>query len=220
MKNTFKIIVSIYIVFFVTHLSAQNPPFWSDIQAFKKQDSITLPAHYKTLFIGSSSFTYWKTVEQDLPEYAPLNRAFGGSTLLDLMFYKNDIIDKYNPEKIIIYCGENDVASSDSISGKVVFDRFKVLYLHIREKFPKINIYYISLKPSPLRWSMRDRMKDANIQIESFCKKQKNTFFISIWDQMLENSKPNPSIFKKDSLHMNSKGYEIWRNEIRKKIKV
>jgi len=124
-----------------------------------------MPAHYKTLFIGSSSFTYWKTVEQDLPEYAPLNRAFGGSTLLDLMFYRKDIIDKYNPEKIIIYCGENDVASSDSVSGKVVFDRFKVLYQHIREKFPKINIYYISLKPSPLRWSMRERMRDANTQI-------------------------------------------------------
>ena len=213
-----KAIVCLQMLFSVVNMSAQNMPFWNDIKAFKKQDSIA-PAHYKTLFIGSSSFTKWKTLEKDLPEYAPLNRAFGGSTLPDVIRYRKDIIEKYNPEKIIIYCGENDVASSDTITGKIVLDRFKVLYNDIRENFPNINIYYISLKPCPLRWKMRERMVDANNQIEKFCKKQKHTYFISIWDQMLVNSKPNPSLFIEDSLHMNSKGYEIWMKEIRRKVK-
>lgn len=217
--NILKVIFCIQMLFFVASVSAQNQPYWNDVQAFKKQDSIAMPTHYKTLFIGSSSLTKWKTLEQDLPEYAPLNRAFGGSRLLDVIYYRNDIIDKYNPEKIVIYCGENDVASSDAVTGKIVFDRFITLYKHIREKFPKINIYYVSLKPSPLRWSMQDRMMDANARIEHFCKKQKHTYFISIWNQMLENSKPNPSLFIEDSLHMNKKGYEIWMKEIRKKVK-
>jgi lysophospholipase L1-like esterase len=215
----FKAIICILILFFYVNVSAQNPSFWNDIQAFKKQDSIAMPTHYKTLFIGSSSFTKWKTLEQDLPEYAPLNRAFGGSTLPDVIRYRADIIEKYNPERIVIYCGENDVASSDTVTGKIVSDRFIMLYKHIREKFPEIYIYYISLKPSPLRWSMRDRMMDANAQIEHFCKKQKHTYFISIWNQMLENSKPNPALFIEDSLHMNKKGYEIWMKEIRKKVR-
>jgi len=214
-----KVIICVQMLFVVASVSAQNQPFWNDVQAFKKQDSIAMPMHYKTLFIGSSSFTYWKTLGQDLPEYAPLNRAFGGSRLLDVIYYRAAIFEKYNPEQIVIYCGENDVASSDTVTGKIVFDRFVTLYKHIREKFPKINVYYVSLKPSPLRWSMRDRMMDANARIEYFCKKQKHTYFISIWNQMLENSKPNPSIFKEDSLHMNSKGYEIWIKEIRKKVK-
>ncbi|PWA03980.1 G-D-S-L family lipolytic protein [Flavobacterium psychrotolerans] len=203
---------------FLTTNEAQKLPFWNDIQAFKKQDSIAIPALYKTLFIGSSSFTKWKTLEQDLPEYAPLNRAFGGSTLLDVIRYRKDVFQKYNPERIVIYCGENDVASSDTVTTKIVFDRFKVLYQHIREKFPKINIYYVSLKPCPLRWSMKDRMMDANKQIKKFCKKQKNTHFINIWDKMLQNRKPISALFIGDSLHMNKKGYEIWTKEIRKKI--
>lgn len=207
-------------LFFYAIGGAQNPPYWKEVQAFKKRDSVAMPSNYKTLFIGSSSFTLWKTLEQDLPEYAPLNRAFGGSTLLDVIRYRKDIIEKYNPERIVIYCGENDVASSDTITAKIVFDRFKVLYQYIREKFPTIDIYYVSLKPSPSRWSMRERMMDANAQIERFCKKRKHTYFISIWSQMLENSKPIPSIFKEDSLHMNAKGYEIWIKEIRKKIKI
>ena len=213
-----KAIICIQILFFYALGEAQNLPFWNDIQTFKKQDSIAMPTHYKTLFIGSSSFTKWKTLEKDLPEYAPLNRAFGGSTLPDVIRYRKEVIEKYNPKRIVIYCGENDIASSDSITGKIVLDRFKILYTDIREKFPKINIYYISLKPCPLRWKMRARMMDANTQIEQFCKKQKHTYFISIWDQMLENSKPNPSLFIEDSLHMNSKGYEIWMKEIRNKI--
>jgi lysophospholipase L1-like esterase len=214
-----KAIVCIQMLFFYTIGEAQNPPYWNDIQAFKNQDSIAMPTNYKTLFIGSSSFTKWKTLEQDLPEYAPLNRAFGGSTLLDLIRYREDIINKYNPERIVIYCGENDVASSDTITGKVVLERFKVLYQHIREKFPKIDIYYVSLKPCPLRWNIRQRMIDGNTQIEGFCKKQKHTYFVSIWDQMLENSEAISSIFMEDRLHMNAKGYEIWIKEIRKKIK-
>jgi lysophospholipase L1-like esterase len=214
-----KAIVCIQMLFFYTIGQAQNPPYWDDIQAFKKMDSIAMPMHYKTLFIGSSSFTKWKTLEQDLPEYAPLNRAFGGSTLLDLIRYREDVINKYNPERIVIYCGENDVASSDTVTGQVVLERFKVLHQHIREKFPKIDIYYVSLKPCPLRWSIRQRMIDGNTQIEGFCKKQKHTYFISIWDQMLENSEPIPSIFMEDRLHMNAKGYEIWIKEIREKIK-
>lgn len=214
-----KAIICIQMLFFIVNVSAQNPPFWNDIQAFRKQDSIAMPTHYKTLFIGSSSFTMWKTLEQDLPEYAPLNRAFGMSTLLDVIRYRAAIIEKYNPGKIVIYCGENDIASSDAVTGKIVLERFRLLYQHIRKKFPAIDIYYISLKPCPLRWEMRKRMLDANYRIANFCKKQKHTYFISIWNQMLKNSKPNPSLFIEDSLHMNKKGYEIWIKEIRKKIK-
>jgi lysophospholipase L1-like esterase len=214
-----KTIICLQLLFFYTIGEAQNPPFWKDIQAFKKQDSIAIPLHYKTLFIGSSSFTLWKTLAVDLPEYAPLNRAFGGSTLLDVIRYREDIFEKYNPEKIVIYCGENDVASSDTVTGKVVLERFKVLYQYIRKKSPEVDVYFVSLKPSPLRWKMKERMMDANHQIKKFCKKQKHTYFVSIWNQMLENGKPIPSIFKGDSLHMNSKGYEIWIKAIRKKVK-
>lgn len=215
-----KATICIQMLFFIQIAFAQNLPFWNEIQSFQKQDSIAMPTNYKTLFIGSSSFTKWISLGQDLPEFSSLNRAFGGSTLLDVFRYRMDVIDKYHPERIVVYCGENDIASSNAVSGKIVLERFRVLYQHIRKKFPLIDIYYISLKPSPSRWEMRQRMLDANYRIADFCKKQKHTYFISIWNQMLKNSKPNPSLFIEDSLHMNMKGYEIWIKEIRKKIKI
>ena len=147
----------------------------------KSRTTSRCPQIIKTLFIGSSSFTNWKILEKDLPEYEPLNRAFGGSTLLHVIRYREEVINKYNPESIVIYCGENDIAASETVTGKMVFERFKVLYHHIREKFPKIKIYYVSIKPCPLRWNMRDRMMEANTQIRRFCKKQKTYLFLSVF---------------------------------------
>src|SRR5690242_21061336 len=71
-------------------LSAQNPPFWDDIQAFKKQDSLQMPQQHAILFIGSSSFTKWTDVQNYFPNYTIINRGFGGSSLPDIIRYAED----------------------------------------------------------------------------------------------------------------------------------
>src|ERR1700733_7900416 len=38
---------------------APNPPFWGEIAAFKKQDSLRRPPEKAILFVGSSSFRKW-----------------------------------------------------------------------------------------------------------------------------------------------------------------
>ncbi|MFV5690899.1 GDSL-type esterase/lipase family protein [Flavobacterium sp. LT1R49] len=183
--------------------------------AFKKQDSIVFPPGNAILLIGSSSFTKWKDVSSYFPNYTIINRGFGGSTLLDVIQYENEIIFPYKPKQIVIYCGENDIASSDSITGKIVFERFKILYQDIRKEFPKTAIVYISMKPSPSRWKMNKRLIDGNERIRKFIKRQDNTVFLSVWEKMLDaNKKPIPTIFLKDNLHMNAQGYSIWQKII------
>ena len=62
---------------------SQEPPFWNDIQSFKKQDSVHMPPQHEILFVGSSSFTKWTDVQNYFPDHPIINRGFGGSTLLD-----------------------------------------------------------------------------------------------------------------------------------------
>src|SRR5688572_23595103 len=126
-------------------------PFWNDIQNFKKQDSLSFPLKNAILFIGSSSFTNWKDVQDYFKGYTIINRGFGGSTLVDQLPYVNDIIVPYKPKQIIIYCGENDLASDDSVTAKMVHDRFVTLFNAIRSSVPDAQISYISMKPSPSR---------------------------------------------------------------------
>ena len=118
-------------------LASNLPPFWNDIQNFKKQDSISFPPKNAILFIGSSSFTLWKDVQQYFPGYTIVNRGFGGSTLLDQLRYADDIIFPYEPKQIVIYCGENDLASSDNIHAADVVQRFKTLFAMIRQNLPQ-----------------------------------------------------------------------------------
>ncbi len=66
---------------------ADSPAFYNDIQAFKKQDSLTPPPQNPILFIGSSSFTKWTNVQEMFPGYTILNRGFGGSSLPDVIRY-------------------------------------------------------------------------------------------------------------------------------------
>ena len=73
-------------------LATELPAFWNDIQNFKRQDSTSLPPKNAILFIGSSSFTKWTDVQNYFPDYAIINRGFGGSTLLDQIRYEKDII--------------------------------------------------------------------------------------------------------------------------------
>ncbi|MGG9962645.1 GDSL-type esterase/lipase family protein [Ferruginibacter sp. SUN106] len=201
-------------VFFLLQLanSANAQPFANDIAAFKKQDSIAFPPKNAILFVGSSSFTKWKDVQNYFPGYPIINRGFGGSVLNDVIRYEKDIIFPYQPKQIVIYCGENDVASSDTVSGKIVLERFKKLYTDIRQQFPTTSIVFISLKPCPSRWQMKDRMMDANKRIKKYLKKKKNTRFVSVWKAMLDaEGKPIADIFIEDRLHMNAKGYAIWQ---------
>jgi lysophospholipase L1-like esterase len=191
-----------------------DQPFWNDIQNFKKQDSVSFPPKNAILLIGSSSFTKWTDVQDYFPGYTIINRGFGGSTLLDEIRYVNDIVFPYQPKQIIIYCGENDLASSDTVTASMVLDRFKQLFQMMRDK-SEAPIAYISMKPSPSRRHLFPKMREGNQLIKDFLATQKNTAFIDVHQKMLDlTGEPLPEIFLDDSLHMNAKGYAIWKKEM------
>jgi lysophospholipase L1-like esterase len=205
-----KYLIALLILFLSYNSFAQNKPFSDEIKVFKQQDSIQEPKDGMILFIGSSSFRLWKTAKEDFNNETILNRAFGGATLLDVINYQEEVALKYKPKKIFIYCGENDVASSEQVDGKEVLKRFKTLYKSLRNQFPETPIAFVSLKPCPSRWEMRDRMIASNKLISNYLSGKKNAVFISIWDEMLENGVPKKDIFIEDNLHMNKDGYAIW----------
>lgn len=192
------------------------PPFWEDIQKFKKQDSVSFPPANAILFIGSSSFTLWQDVADYFPGYTIINRGFGGSALTDQIHYASDIVFPYKPRQIVIYCGENDLASSDTVTAENVYNRFYILYTNIKAKLPEVTIDFISLKPSPSRRHLFSKMETANQKIKDFLLTQTNTAFIDVYSKMKNSSgQPMPEIFLEDSLHMNAKGYAIWQEIIK-----
>jgi hypothetical protein len=68
-KMKTKLFLFIACVVFAFKATAQQQPFYDDIQAFKKQDSIKAPPQHAILFVGSSSFTKWTDVQSYFPGY-------------------------------------------------------------------------------------------------------------------------------------------------------
>lgn len=193
-----------------------HPPFWSDIQEFKTQDKVNPPPKNAILFVGSSSFTKWTTAQKDFPGYTIINRGFGGSSLPDVIRYQNDVIFSYHPKQVVIYCGDNDLAASDTVSAGTVVARFKQLFSSIRKHLPSASIVYVSIKPSPSRERLMPKMDSANKMIKAFLAKNKRTGFVDVYHKMLNaNGTPKQEIFIDDKLHMNSKGYAIWIQAIK-----
>lgn len=198
-----------------TVLQAQQLPFQDEIAAFRKADSTNPPPAHPIVFTGSSSFRKWTGVREAFPGYPIINRGFGGSTFPDVIRYTGDVIFKYKPRQIVIYCGDNDLASSDTVTAQVVFRRFKELFYLIRGKLKNTDILYVSIKPSPSRERLMPRMEEANRLISGFLLGQKHAGFVDVYHPMLTpEGKPMGDIFEDDKLHMNAKGYAIWQKTI------
>src|SRR5687767_9433617 len=210
-------IISLLVVHagFIIASPAQEPPFYNDIKAFKKKDSISFPPANAILFIGSSSFTMWENVQSYFPGYKIINRGFGGSSLPDVIRYADDIIFPYQPKQIVIYCGENDLAASDTVTAKLVFNRFKQLFTIIRNRYPKVKVTYVSMKPSPSRQLLLSKMINGNELIKKYLSSKKRTSYVDVYKEMIDDEgKPRPDLFLDDNLHMNKTGYAIWHKFI------
>jgi len=186
-------------------------PFKEEIVNFKKMDSLSFPGKHLILFAGSSSFRKWTHVQEAFPTHPIINRGFGGSTLPDLIYYANDILFPYDARQIVIYCGENDIAASDTVTAETILLRVKQLFALIRTRQPKTEIDFVSIKPSPSRIQFRQTVEKSNQLIQAFIAKQPHSKYINVFDAMLNpDGSIREDIFLEDRLHMNETGYAIW----------
>ena len=188
--------------------------FKDEINTYIESDKSNPPPEDCYLFIGSSSMRMWKSLQEDFPRYPVINRGFGGSHFSDAIYYFNDLVLAYNPKKIIIYEGDNDIASSKS--PKKIMKGLKTLLGLIRDNLDHPDIAIISAKPSPRRWNLKDKYENLNAKFENLASKSQDLTYIDVYTYMLnDKGQPEPELFLEDSLHMTGKGYMIWEEQIR-----
>ena len=77
---------------------------------------------------------------------------------------------------------------------------------------PRTRIAFISSAPNPKRWAQVEKAKRLNQLVADFVKTDSRLEFINVFPHMLgPDGQPKPDIFLDDKLHMNAKGYAIWR---------
>jgi lysophospholipase L1-like esterase len=183
--------------------------FESTIRDYEKQDSVQMPEAGKIVFAGSSSFYFWKNAQSDLAPLPVINRGFGGSTLPEVIYYADRSILKYKPKTVVIYC-ENDLFDSKTKTPAQVRDAYVTLVKKLRQSLPNVELYFVSIKPSPLRWSRWSEASEVNALIKAFIQTDKHHHYVDVTATMLRNGRPDANIYLKDSLHMNAEGYRRW----------
>ena len=196
-----------------TGRAAESEKWAKAIDAFEQQDRETPPRQGGLLFVGSSSIRMWD-LKKSFPGRLALNRGFGGSQMSDVIQYVDRIVIPYAPKIIVLYEGDNDIAAGKS-ADQVTHD-FQSLVGLVHAKLPETKVVFISIKPSPKRWELYPKMKQANDQIQSLTEKDDRLDFVDVSRVMIgDDGLPIQSLFVEDGLHLNAEGYQRWANLVR-----
>jgi lysophospholipase L1-like esterase len=183
-----------------------------EVQKLEKERS-ALQFHPKTLFYGSSSIRLWSTLKDDFAQLKPINLGFGGSTLAACVWFFDRLVAPFEPEMLVVYAGDNDIGDGRNAQEVHIF--FQQLMIKIRNRYGDIPVFYISIKPSLKRKNLTSQIRYANALIAAEAAKDENLSFIDIFSKMLtKRGEPSPNFFLDDGLHLNAKGYELWRTVI------
>ena len=161
-----------------------DPNRWEPaIQKFEAEDKANPPAKGGVLFIGASSIVRWTNLAESFPDLKVVNRGFGGSELAESVKYASRVVVPHAPRIVVLYAGENDLnrgVTPDVIASD--FDKFSQL---IHTSLPATRIVVIGLKPSLLRWKLRDGMQQTNKLIRTQCAADRKCTYVDPWPSMI-----------------------------------
>ncbi len=199
-------------------LATHNSAKWENaIAAYEASDRTNPPPKNPIIFVGSSSILRWKSLAQDFPGRRVVNRGFGGSQLADSVNFAERIVIPYAPRQVVVYAGGNDLNAKKPAD--VVYGDFVALMEKLRKHLPHARLAYIASAPNHARWAQVEEVKRLNTLAAAYCRRHGITF-INVFPLMLgPDGRPKPDIFVEDGLHMNAKGYAIWRDAVAPHLK-
>ncbi len=196
-----------------------------DIQTNRFEDDVTalltrlargdLPER-PIAFYGSSSFRLWPSMNRDLGSLDIVNLGFGGGTYLSGLHYFDQLLAPLNPEKVVLYFGENDIAN-DGLTGKSTFGNFLRLQEKIFKAFPAAKLFVLETKQGPTRWMYADEVDALNALQSDWCETEDRADFVATSAGLIgENGRPMGRYFIGDNIHLNAGGYAVWTEVLRK----
>ena len=194
-----------------------DPNAWeSSIRKFEAQDRLKPPPKGVIVFTGSSSITFWTSLEQDMLPLPVINRGFGGSKINDVVHYADRIVIPYQPRAVVLFAGTNDIAGSKPKTAQQVFEGYRAFVQIVQTALPGTPIYYISITPAPSRWKLWPIVREANRLIKTYTETDAHLHFIDLTDVILgADGKPIRALFRIDRLHPNKQGYAKWTATIK-----
>ncbi len=185
--------------------------YQADIDKYTEENKQLKDKSCDVLFLGSSSINLWDNIYNDMAPMKIIRRSYGGAALRDMLYNYNVIARGYNPRCIVLYVENDMINSPEDITIGQTFDFFRIFIARIKRDYPGIPLYVLSIKPSYAREKLIPKQKVINTLLEEYVDTVKNIFYVDVASCMYdEKGVLRKDIFKKDNLHMNQTGYDLW----------
>ena len=192
----------------------------ADIAVFDSLNQVEFSDAGTLLVTGSSSIRLWDSIHTDLAPYQVMQRGYGGAKLTDYNFYAERIIKPQQFKAIVVFVANDIAGEEEDRSPREVYRLFKDLVKQVRKRNPATPLCWIEVTPTPKRWQVSPRIREASAFIEAYCDRNEDLHFIATFDQYIgPQGMPDSSLFRNDMLHLNRAGYQRWAGIIKSSLR-
>ncbi|MGN1078069.1 MAG: InlB B-repeat-containing protein, partial [Candidatus Gallimonas sp.] len=166
------------------------------------------------LFIGDSiiSTSFWYTYAGQFGGLNSVNLGVPG-TQIPYWIEKLSTADilQYNPVNVVMHIGINDV-NDGAASDETVIGRLTTLFAGLKEIYPEVNLYYISICHNALFPQNRAIYESVNAWVGE----RTNVTFLDVAQYITtdESGVAETQWFISDGLHLNENGYGLWNRAL------
>ena len=186
---------------------------------YEKQIETLKEDYTNYLFLGDSITDYY-----DLDKYYEglpvVNSGISGNTTEDILNDMKGRVYNYNPSKVFLLIGTNDLIHDVSVDD--IVSNIERIINEINSNEPQAEIYVESVYPvnDDLDEDMvdvrnNDDIMEINEEIKKYCDDNGYTY-INMYDKLLDDDGNFNEEYTDDGLHPNSRGYEVITEEIKK----
>lgn len=168
------------------------------------------------VFLGDS-ITYMYNLEKYYSNYNVVNSGISGNTTSDILSDMENRVYKYNPSKVFLLIGTNDIERK--ISEDETIANIKKIVEKIRKHRPYAKIYVESIYPINDTDSNKIDHKMVGIRtnkiinkynknIKKYCDSN-NISYINIYNNLIDNDNNLKLEYTRDGLHISDDGYKV-----------
>ena len=169
------------------------------------------------LFAGSSTMEYWYNWQTDIGEQTlGYNVGIGGTIAEDWLYCYDRLIKKFNPSKIVLFLGGNNVNAMGH-TGAYTVEQLKILLNKMHADFPASEIYYVYSLPVPNNYhggKYTTEYGNLITGMKAFVAESDWLVGIDLESSLTLNGEPIAEDFRSDGIHLSDAGYVKWAQAI------
>ena len=211
------VLMIIFVGFLIFHYTTFNHHKVKVVTKIKEVEKV--PDNY--LFLGDS-ITDFYDLDKYYPDMPTVNSGVSGNTTEDILKDMKKRAYQYNPSKVFLLIGTNDLDTKHSKED--IVKNVEKIISELKENRPKAELYIESIYPvnPDVRRSKsgnrnNDDIKQINKELKKYCKENKINY-INLYDLLKDEDDNLKEEYTKDGLHLSDEGYKVVTEEIKKKL--